>query len=102
MNPALSFLSTIVGLGLLVLVFYDIYATILRATKHPGPFSEALNRSLWWIITRLTRNLERRWRHRILSAVGPLLMPLLIALFLLTLLTGFALIYLPRLETEFN
>src|SRR5215212_10213522 len=102
MSAAANLLLTIAGVVLIALVFYDIYATILRATKYPGPFSEFLNRGTWWLLTRLTRNLNRRLRHRLLSAVGPLLMPLLITILLLTLMTGFALIYLPRLETAFQ
>ncbi|HEX8369802.1 MAG TPA: potassium channel family protein [Pyrinomonadaceae bacterium] len=102
MSATANLLLTIAGVGLIILVFYDIYATILRATKYPGPFSEFLNRGAWWFITRLTQNLGRRLRHRLLSAVGPLLMPLLITVLLLTLMTGFALIYLPRLETGFQ
>jgi hypothetical protein len=93
---------TSLGGGLLALVFYDIYATILRATKRPGPISENLNRGLWWAATRLTRSLSRRWRHRILTGIGPLLLPFLIALLILFLVTGFALLYLPHLETEFK
>jgi hypothetical protein len=85
----------------LVLVFYDIFATILRATHYPGPISQAINRGLWWIFSHLTRNLDRRSRHRILSMVGPLLMPILIIVFVTTLVTGFALVYLPRMETDF-
>lgn len=102
MNTTTDFLLTAAGAILLALVFYDIYATILRATKHPGPFSEFLNRGLWWLISRSTLKLSRRWRHRALSSVGPLLMPLLIGFFILMLLTGFALIYLPRMETGFK
>lgn len=102
MNSAANFLLTAAGAGLLVLVFYDIYTTILRATKHPGLFSNFLNRGVWWMVMRLTRSFDRRRRHRILSSVGPLLMPLLIAVLLITLLTGFALIYLPRMETDFK
>lgn len=102
MNWATNFLLTITGLVLLALVFYDIYATILRATKHPGPFSEFINRGLWRLASRSTRNLDRRLRHRVMSSVGPLLMPFLIGFFILMLLAGFALIYLPRMETGFK
>jgi hypothetical protein len=102
MSATANILLTAAGGGLILLVFYDIYATILRATKYPGPFSELLNRGAWWLITRLTRDFNRRLRHRLLSAVGPLLMPLLITFLLLTLMSGFALIYLPRLETGFQ
>lgn len=93
---------TTLGGGLLALVFYDVYATILRATKRPGPISENLNRGLWWAATRLTKNLSRRWRHRLLTAVGPLLLPFLIALLLGFLITGFALVFLPHLAADFK
>ncbi len=102
MNWATNFLLTTAGVVLLALVFYDIYATILRATKHPGPFSEFINRGLWWLMSRSTRNFDRRLRHRVLSSLGPLLMPFLISFFILMLLAGFALIYLPRMETGFK
>ena len=102
MNSATGILLTIAGVVILALVFYDIYATILRATKHSGPFSATLNRGLWWLAKRAAQTFSRRQRHRLLSPVGPLLLPLLIALFISMLLTGFALIYLPRIETEFK
>jgi hypothetical protein len=102
MNWSTNFLLTTLGIVLLALVFYDIYSTILRATKHPGPFSEFINRGLWWLASRSTRKLNRRLRHRILSSVGPLLMPFLIGFFILMLMTGFALIYLPQMESGFK
>lgn len=102
MNPSSEILLTIAGTAILAMVFYDIHATVLRATKQPGPFSTLLNRGFWWTATRATSSLDRRRRHRILSMVGPILMPALIALLILMLLTGFALIYLPRIETEFK
>jgi len=102
MSTLTGILLTIAGAAILVLVLYDIHATILRATKQPGPFSIILNRGLWWIATRSTQTLSRRNRHRILSKVGPLLMPLLITSFILMLLTAFTLIYLPLLETDFK
>jgi len=102
MNSVTSILLTIAGAALLALVFFDIYATILRATKHSGLLSSSLNRGLWWIAKLAAQKLSRRRRHRFLSPVGPLLMPTLIAFFILMLLTGFALIYLPRMATEFK
>ena len=101
MNLTLNILLTTAGFLLLILTFYDIFATILRATRYPGPVSQLINRGLWRALCRLTRNLDRRRRHRILSMLGPLLMPLLIASFVTMLVFGFALIYLPRIETDF-
>jgi len=102
MNSVTVILLTIAGVVIIALVIYDIYATILRATKHSGPFSTFINRGLWWIAKRATQRFSRRRRHRFLSPVGPLLMPSLITFFILMLLTGFALIYLPRMDTEFK
>src|SRR5215204_2550852 len=101
MNLTTNILLTTAGFFLLILVFYDIFATILRATRYPGPISQLINRGLWWIFSNLTRNLDRRSRHRILSMVGPLLMPILIIVFVSALVTGFAFIYLPHIETDF-
>lgn len=102
MSPTNEIFLIIAGAAMLFLVFYDIHATVLRATKQPGPFSTVLNRGSWWLATRLTRRLERRRRHRALSKIGPLLMPSIIIVFISVLVTGFALIYLPRLETDFK
>ena len=102
MSGTTNFLLTSGGVTLIALVFYDIYSTILRATKHPGFFSEFINRGLWWLLSNLTRKLNRRWRHRILSSLGPLLMPILIGFFIILLITGFALVYLPRMEVGFK
>ncbi|GEM_PF-894193 len=101
MNLTTNVLLTTAGFLLLILVFYDIFATILRATRYPGPFSQLINRGLWWLFSQLPQKLDRRSRHRILSMVGPLLMPLLITVFVTLLITGFALIYIPRIDTGF-
>ncbi len=93
---------TAAGLVLLGLVLYDVYATILRGTKHSGLFSRILNNGVWRGATFLSKKLNRRWRHRVLSSVGPLLLPLLILIFILMLITGFALVYLPRIKTGFK
>lgn len=95
-------LFTFLGGLLLCAVFYDIYATILRATERPGPLSKWINRGLWMAATRATGGLSRRWRHRVLTGIGPLLMPMLISLMIVMLIGGFALIYLPRMETGFS
>ena len=92
---------TICGVFLLALVSYEIYATILRATKRTGPISQSLNRILWSLVKRIAKNFGRRWRHRLLNSVAPLLLPFLFSFFIVLLITGFALIYFPRIETDF-
>lgn len=93
---------TAAGTALLCLVAFEVYATILRARKRPGPLSTRLNHGLWWLASTVAFQLDRKRRHVILSAVGPLLLPILGALLILTLVVGFGLIYLPRLPSGFS
>lgn len=97
-----NILLTIAGLVLLALVFNDIYSTILRSSEYSGLFSRAINRGLWRLGLFITRNVSRRQRHRVLASLGPLLMPIFIAFLVSMLVSGFALIYMPRMGTEFK
>ncbi|HEX8473864.1 MAG TPA: potassium channel family protein [Pyrinomonadaceae bacterium] len=94
-------MSTAFGVMLLLLVAYDVYATILHARARGGPISETLNRSVWHVVRRVAFYLPRQSRHKLLNTVGPLLLPALIVLFILLLVTGFALIYFPRMPASF-
>jgi hypothetical protein len=96
------FLFTAGGLLLLLFVAYDVYATILDASGRAGPLSALLNRGVWGAARRVASRFSGNRRHRLLNLVGPMLMPSLIVLYLLLLITGFALIYLPRMPAEFN
>lgn len=96
-----SFYTTL-GLLLIALVVYDVYATILHSRARSGPISETLNRVVWWAARRIAFRLSRHRRHRLLNAIGPLLLPALIITFILLLVSGFALIYLPRMPAHFS
>ncbi len=102
MNSTANVLLTLTGFIFLGLVFHDIYSTILRSSEYSGFLNRMLNRSLWRLALRLTKKLGRRQRHRILSSLGPLLLPIFIALLIFMLITGFALIYMPRMNTDFR
>lgn len=95
-------LFTVAGLFLLLFVAYDVYATILDASGRAGPLSGWVNRGVWAAARTLAFRSSRNGRHRLLNLVGPMLMPTLIVLYLLLLITGFALIYLPRMPAEFS
>ncbi len=94
-------LFTALGAVLVLLVAYDVYATILHARARSGPISEVLNRVVWRAGRALAFRFSRARRHRILNTIGPLLMPSLIVLFITFLITGFALIYYPRMPAAF-
>src|SRR5215212_8269398 len=93
---------TVLGLSILALVIYDVYATILHARARSGPIGETLNHSIWSLSRAIAFKLSRPRRHRLLNVVGPLLQPLLIILFIALLALGFALIYYPRMPVDFS
>jgi hypothetical protein len=93
---------TVLGLSLVALVVYDVYATILHARARSGPIGETLNRTVWRLARAIAFKLSRARRHRLLNVVGPLLQPLLIILFIKLLALGFALIYYPRMPGNFT
>jgi hypothetical protein len=93
---------TVLGLSVLALVVYDVYATILHARARSGPIGESLNRSIWRVARAIAFKLSRPRRHRLLNIIGPLLQPLLIILFIMLLALGFAFIYYPRMPAEFT
>ena len=95
-------LITACGVLLLFSVAYDVYATVLHARARSGPISEALNRSVWRVVRLLAFRLPRARRHRLLNSVGPLLLPALIVVFIILLVSGFALVYFPRMPEQFN
>ncbi len=98
----ISYLLTALGVLLILLVVYDVYATILDARSRAGPISETLNRGVWSLARRIAFRLPRQRRHRFLNTIGPLLLPALIAVYIGSLVSGFALIYFPRMPAHFN
>ena len=94
-------LFTLLGGALLLLVAYDIYATILHASARFGPIGESLNRFVWRVMRALAFRLSRSRRHRLLNTVGPLLLPSLIFIYIVLLVVSFALIYYPRMPEQF-
>src|SRR5215211_3140378 len=92
---------TVLGLSILLLVVYDVYATILHARGRSGPIGETLNRTIWRAARFLAFRFSRPRRHRLLNVVGPMLLPLLIIVFIMLLVLGFALIYYPRMPENF-
>ncbi len=97
-----TLLSTSTGVGLLGLVAYDVYATILHSRARAGPIGQNLNRRIWWLARKAAFRFPRPRRHLILNAVGPLLLPALVAAFIVCLILGYALIYWSHMPGSFN
>jgi hypothetical protein len=92
---------TTAGVALLILVAYDVYATVLHSSARYGPVGEGLNRAVWRVSRKAAFGLGRRRRHRVLNAVGPALMPLLIVTYIALLTLAFALVYVPHVPDNF-
>jgi hypothetical protein len=61
-----------------------------------------LGLAVWGVARPLAFRLSRQRRHHLLNLIGPILMPVLIILYLVLLICGFALIYYPRMPAEFS
>ena len=96
-----TILFTAAGVALLGLIAFEVYATVLHSTAHFGPIGERLNRAVWRAAKFAANRMSRTRRHRFLNVVGPLLMPTLIVVFVVTLVLAFALVYYPRMPAQF-
>jgi hypothetical protein len=96
------FIYTAAGFVLLALLIFDIYATVLHSSARYGPVGEALNRAVWRAARGAAFRLSRANRHRLLNMVGPLLLPLLIVVYIVLLVTAFALVYYPHVPSGFT
>ena len=97
-----TFIYTTAGFVLLALIIFDIYATVLHSSARYGPVGESLNRAVWRLTRAAAFRLSRANRHRLLNMVGPLLLPLLIAVYIVLLITAFALVYYPHVPSGFT
>jgi hypothetical protein len=97
-----TIIYTAAGMTLLLLVAYDVYSTVLHSSARYGPIAEGLNRAVWRVACKAAFSLGRRRRHKLLNAVGPALMPLLIVTYIVLLTLAFALIYVSHVPDNFT
>src|ERR1041385_1541050 len=97
-----TLIFTTAGAALLLLVMYDVYATVLHSSARYGPVGEGLDRAVWRVSRKVAFALGRRRRHKLLNMVGPALMPLLIVTYIALLTLAFALLYIPHVPEGFQ
>ncbi|HEU4593732.1 MAG TPA: potassium channel family protein [Pyrinomonadaceae bacterium] len=97
-----AFISTAAGVGLLLVIIYDVYATVLHSSARYGPIGERLDRGVWGAAREVAFKLSRKGRHKFLNFVGPFMLPLLLLIYILLLIVAFALIYYPHLADDFT
>ena len=94
----------LVGVALVLLMQYDVVATVLHPDVE-GPVSSLFQRGIWTILRRIAvRMPRRRVSWAVMNWGLPLLVAGLIALWMVLLMLGFALIYYPwiRDPSSFN
>lgn len=96
-----NILFTSAGVALLLLIAFDVYATVLHASARYGPIGERLIRGVWWLARAIALRLSRPRRHKLLNFVGPLLMPLLVSVYIVLLIIAFALVYYTHVPNDF-
>lgn len=97
MSDPAAWVATLLGTGLLLLLFWDVFATAFHPTGRAGPVSRTQNRLVW----RAARGIG--WgaggpRPRILTLAAPLMALGTIVQWAVLLVLGHALLYLPHID----
>jgi Ion channel len=88
-----------IGITLLVLVAIDVFMTVFNPAEYGGPITLRQNRLIWAIARTASSRSEGRRRHRALALAAPLMAITTVLLWLMMLIVGFGLIYLPWMRT---
>jgi hypothetical protein len=92
-----SWLAPLLGAVLIGMVLVDVFLTVLMPASGHGPLRRPLSRVTWAVFLWVGRRLPRRRRRGLLTYSGPVLISGTIVVWVLLLLLGWALVYLPAL-----
>ena len=93
----LEFASPAIGVVLILLVGFDIFMTVLHPHRE-SPISTRLERLLWTATRAIATPLKPRLRHQVLGLAMPIMFAAMVITWMLTLLLGFAAIFLPWID----
>lgn len=94
----MNILIQTIGALVIVAAFIDIYLTVLQRGSI-SLVSNRMNHIVWWCFRTLAAHLPR-FRNRILSFAGPTLIPTTVAMWVILLSVGFALMFMPVMGTR--
>ncbi len=92
----MPFLAFVAGLILIFAVLVDAFETVVLPRRVSSRYRIAgvVNRSFWWLWSQPVRQApSRRWRENYLAVFGPLLLLVMLILWVIFLILGYALIY---------
>lgn len=93
--------SILAGVLLLALVAADVFLTVFGIEGTGGPLTTRLSRTVWRIVRWLGVRRDGSLRETILAYGGPAIVVLSFLAWVMLLLVGYALIYLPFIRTDF-
>jgi hypothetical protein len=86
---------------MLLVVAVDVFMTVFNPAEYGGPVTLRQNRAIWRVARWMSRKRQGRARDRALSLAAPVMALATVGLWLMLLIVGFALIYLPWMNTFF-
>ncbi|MCQ0986483.1 hypothetical protein [Jiella marina] len=92
-------LVLVAGVFLNAFVLLDVFLTVLD-TNGRSLFSNKVYRGLWWGFRQLARLVPPQSHHEMLSFAAPLMIPVVIGVWTIGLVVGFALIYFGGLQPD--
>jgi hypothetical protein len=92
----------LLGAAVLLLLVVDIFVTVLHHWGGQGPLGKRFVRAVWRAAIAATSGLSAGRRRQVLGRVGPALIPLMLGVWALLAVFGFALLYLPWIPTSFS
>ncbi len=95
----MGWLSTAAGVVLILLGLADVFFTVLHYDGF-GFLSSRLYNRLFGAVRSFTRPLPRRWRAFGLSLAAPLMVPVTIAVWILLISFGYALVYFGSISVK--
>jgi hypothetical protein len=98
-DPIAKLLLPAVGVALLAGVGTDVFMTVFNPAEYGGPVTRRLNGLIWAMFKGLSRGREVRRRHRVLALGAPVMAVATVFVWIMLLIVGFALIYLPWMHT---
>src|SRR5918993_137152 len=97
-HTALRWIEPILGIPLMLVVLADVFLTVLYARMGTSILSERLGRALWLAFRRAAK-LAPSHRDRVLAYAGPVIVITVLAVWVVLLMLGAALVIHPHLGT---
>src|SRR4051812_18211226 len=97
-HNAFRWIEPTLGIPLMLIVLVDVFLTVLYARMGTSILSERMGRALW-LAFRAVSNVTSPRRERVLAYAGPIIVLTVLAVWVLLLMLGAALVIHPHLGT---